>query len=156
MKALLLYIIFAYLALTVQSIFLHGIKPDLALVLVCFYSVRYGQVKGVTYGALTGILLDTANGFIFGPHIISKSIAAFLISAVKENLFEWNATISVITIAIFSVVNIFLVHICFETFSKVSFADRPWGISVMEVIYTILSALVMFPVFNRERRKWKR
>ena len=60
MKKFLLYLVFAYLALSVQAIFFKGIKPDLILVLVCFYALGHDHLKGVAYGALTGLLIDTA------------------------------------------------------------------------------------------------
>jgi rod shape-determining protein MreD len=147
----LLYIFFAYLALTLQAIFFKGVKPDLVLVLVCFYSYKYGQARGTTYGVLAGLLMDTASGFIIGPNIISKSLSGFLISALRENIFQWNITVNTIVITILSVMDIFIVYICFETFSKMSFHNRPWGISVMGVIYTIIAALVLYPLFNREK-----
>ena len=150
MNKFLLYIFFAYLTLSLQAIFFRGIKPDFMLVLVCFYSLRYGQARGITYGALTGLLIDTASGFIIGPNIISKSLAGFLTAMLKENIFQWNITVNTILITILSIMDIFIVSICFETFSKMSFHNRPWGISVMGAIYTIIAALVLYPLFNKK------
>ena len=151
MSIFLLYIFFAYLVLTLQAIFFKGIKPDFVLVLVCFYSLKYGQARGITYGALAGLLMDTASGFIIGPNIISKSLSCFLISTLRENIFQWNITVNTIVITILSVMDIFVVYICFETFSKMSFHNRPWGISIMGVIYTIIASLIWYKVFNRDK-----
>jgi rod shape-determining protein MreD len=147
----LLYILFAYLALALQAIFFKGIKPDFVLVLVCFYSFKYGQAKGITYGALAGLLMDTASGFIIGPNIISKALSGFLIAKLRENIFQWNITVNTIIITILSIMDIFIVYICFETFLKMSLHNRPWGISVMGVIYTIIAALVLYSLLNREK-----
>lgn len=146
----LLYIFFAYLALALQAIFFKGIKPDFVLVLVCFYSFKYGQARGTTYGALAGLLMDTASGFIIGPNIISKVLAALLIAKLRENIFQWNITVNTVVLTILSIMDVFIVYICFETFSKMSFSNRPWGISVMGVIYTIIAALALYPLFNRK------
>jgi rod shape-determining protein MreD len=146
----LLYIFFAYLALALQAIFFKGIKPDFVLVLVCFYSFKYGQARGTTYGALAGLLMDIASGFIIGPHIISKVLAALLIAKLRENIFQWNITVNTVVLTILSIMDVFIVYICFETFSKMSFSNRPWGISVMGVIYTIIAALALYPLFNRK------
>ncbi len=146
----LLYIFFAYLTLTVQAIFFKGTKPDVVLVLVCFYSFKYGQAKGTTYGALAGLLIDTASGFIIGPNIISKALAGLIIAKLKENIFQWNITVNTVVITILSIMDTFIVYICFETFSKMSFHNRPWGIPVMGVIYTIIAALVLYPLFNKK------
>ncbi|MBI4681901.1 MAG: rod shape-determining protein MreD [Nitrospirae bacterium] len=151
MNKFLIYIFFAYLTLSLQTVFFRGIKPDFMLVLVCFYSFKYGQARGMTYGALAGLLIDTASGFIIGPNIISKSLAGFLTAMLKENIFQWNITVNTIVITILSIMDIFIVYICFETFSKMSFHNRPWGISVMEIIYTVVAALILYPVFSKDK-----
>lgn len=145
----LIYILFAYLILTLQAVFFKGIKPDLVLVLVCFYAFKYGQARGMTYGALAGLLTDTASGFILGPNIISKAFAGLLTATLRDNLFQWNITVTTIVIAILSIMDIFIVRICFEIFSEISFSNRPWGISIMELLYTIIAALVLYPLFNK-------
>jgi len=147
----LLYIFFAYVTLTVQAIFFKSIKPDFVLVLVCFYSFRYGQAKGTAYGAAAGLLMDAASGFIIGPNIISKALSGFLTAVLRENIFQWNATVNTIVIAILSVTDIFIVYVCYETFSRMSFHNRPWGIPIMGVMYTVISALVLYPVFKRNK-----
>jgi len=149
----LLYISFAYLTLALQAIFFKGIKPDFVLVLVCFYSFKYGQAKGTTYGALAGLLMDSASGFIIGPNIISKALSGFLIVKVRENIFQWNLTFNTIVITIISIMDVFIVYICIETFSKMSFHNRPWGISVMGVIYNIIFALLLYWLFNRGKKE---
>ncbi|RJR15938.1 MAG: rod shape-determining protein MreD [Nitrospiraceae bacterium] len=149
MNIFLVYIFFAYLALTLQAIFFKGIKPDFILVLVCFYSFKYGQAKGTAYGATAGLLMDAASGFIIGPNIISKSLSGFLTAVLRENIFQWNTTVNTIVIAILSVMDIFIVHVCYETFSKMSFHNRPWGIPVTGVIYTVIAALLLYPLFSR-------
>lgn len=149
MSRFLIYIFFAYLTLTLQAVFFKGTKPDLVLVLVCFYAFKHGQARGMTYGALAGLLTDAASGFILGPHIISKALAGFLTATLKDNLFQWNITVTAIVITILSIIDIFIVYVCFETFSKISFSNRPWGISIMEVLYTIIAALVLYLLFNK-------
>ena len=148
MKTLLLYLLFAYLVLSVQAIFFNQIKPDLIIVLICSYSLKYGQVRGMTYGALSGLLIDTVCGFILGPHTLSKAITGFLIGTVKDHLFHWNIYINTLVVAVCSVFNVLCVYLIFETFSSVSFANRPLEISVMEIIYTLIASLVFYPVLG--------
>jgi len=148
MKILWLYVLFAYLALAAQAIFFKGIKPDFVLILICFYSLKYGQVKGMTYGALSGLLMDAVSGFILGPHIISKSVAGFFIGAVKEQLFQWNIFISTLFVAFFSVLNILLIYLILETFSTVTLVNRSLEISFWEIVYTIIAAIILYPVLG--------
>ena len=153
MKKFLLYLVLAYLALSAQAIFFKGVKPDFILILVCFYAVRHGHLKGVAYGALTGLLIDTAGGFILGPHIVSKSLAAFLIRSVRENIFQWNIFISTLLIAILSIVDILIVYLCIEMFSAVSLDNMPWKIFGMQIIYTVSASLIMYVLLKSEKDK---
>ncbi len=155
MKAFLFHLFIALFALSVQATLFKGTKPDFVLILVCFYSVKHGQAKGIAYGALTGLLIDSASGFILAPNIISKSLAGFLMGSIRQKLFHWNAIISTAVIAVISVADIFLVHICLETFSKISFVNRPLKISIMQVVYTTVAALILYPVLNPEKDKDK-
>lgn len=151
MKPLVLYLLMSYAALTAQAVFFTGTKPDVVLILVCFFGLRYGQLKGMTYGALSGLVMDIACGFVLGPHIISKSVAGFVIGAVREQLFQWNIIINTIVVTFFAVVNIALVYLIFETFSRVSFDSRSSLLSLLEVVYTVLASIALYPLFRPDR-----
>lgn len=151
MKKYLLYIVLAYVALSIQAILFKGPCPDFILVLVCFYSLKYGRAKGLAYGAFTGLLLDTASGFILGPHIISKSLAGFFARTIRTKVFQWNIFINTIVITVFTLIDILLVYFCLETFSPVSFANRPWKMSVIQLIYTVISSLLLYTFLHPEK-----
>ncbi len=144
MKRFLFYLFLAYCALAVQALFFRGTKPDMVLVLVCVYALKFGQTRGIVYAAVTGLLLDTVGGLIIGPHIISKSIAVFLITSVRENLFQWNMYVNTVMILVLSVVDIFLVYTCFEFFSKVSYGNIPWTVLLTQVIYTVAASVILY------------
>ncbi len=151
MKNFLLYLFFAYIAFSVQGVFFESVKPDFVLVLVCCYALKYGHAKGVAYGALCGFILDVASGFIIGPNLISKSVAAFLVRSVRENFFNWSIVTNTLVIAILSVADIMLVYICHKMFIGVSFMNRPWKISLLEIIFTTVAAVIMYGFLNPEK-----
>jgi len=151
MNTFLLYLFLVFSALTLQATIFKGIKPDFVLILVCFYSLAHGQLRGMAYGALAGALLDSASGFILGPNMLSKSIAGFFMRSIRQKLFHWNAIINALVIAILAIIDIFSVYIILETFLKISFIHRPWRISIMQIIYTALVALIVYPILNPER-----
>jgi len=151
MKIFLLYTFFVYLALAIQGVVFHGIKPDLVLILVCFFSVRHELGRGMAFGALTGLLIDVSSGVTLGPHILSKTVAAYLARTTRDNIFQWNIIISTVMVAVISVVDIVTVHICYETFSKVSFSNRPWGVAVASIVYTVVVSTLLYPLFHRKR-----
>ncbi len=151
MKTFSLYLFIALLSISVQATLFKGTRPDFVLVLVCFYSLKHGQIKGTTYGALTGLLIDSASGFILGPNILTKSLTGFFMNSIRQKLFQWNVFISTAVIGIFSFIDIFLVYICLETFADISFVNRPVGLSIMQVIYTTGVGLILYPVLNPEK-----
>lgn len=151
MKNFLLYLVFAYLALSVQALFFMGVRPDFVIVLVCTYALKYGYAKGAAYGALTGLIIDTMGGFILGPNIISKSLAALLIRMVRGKIFQWNMLVHTIIIALIVMVDILIVYLCHEIFLQGSFATRLWAISPKEIIFTIAAALAAYNLFSLDR-----
>ena len=150
MKNALYYIFLLYVALAAQAIFFTGIKPDLILIIVCYYALKYGRTKGVCYGAFAGLLIDTVNGFILGPHMLSKLLAGFFLTTVRENLFQWNIYINTVAMVVFSFINIVIVYMCLDFFSKISLVNRTIGTSAMEILYTVLFSLVLYPFFKPE------
>lgn len=151
MKAFLFYFFLALLFLSVQATIFKVTKPDFVLVLVYFYSLKYGRTRGVTYGALTGLLIDSASGFILGPNILSKFLTGFMIISIRQKLFQWNIIISTLLIAIFSLADIFLVYICLKTFAGISFVNRPLGILIMQIVYTTAVGFMLYPLLNPEK-----
>jgi rod shape-determining protein MreD len=150
MKNGIYYILLLYIALAAQAILFSGIKPDFVLIFVCYYSLKYGRTKGVCYGAFAGLLIDTVNGFILGPHMLSKSLAGFFLKTIRENLFQWNIYINTIALVLFSFINILIVYICLDFFSNVSLVNRSIGTSALEILYTVVVSLVLYPVFKPE------
>ncbi len=151
MRTFLLYLFIAFLALSVQATLFTGTKPDFVFILVCFYSLKQGHIKGTAYGALTGLLIDSASGFILGPNVISKSLAGFLISSIRQKLFQWNIIINTIVIAVLLLIDVFLVYTCLEIFAGISFVNRSLEISIMQVVYTTVAALILYPVLSPEK-----
>lgn len=148
MKTFLLYIFIALFALSLQASIFQGIKPDFILVIVCFYSLKYGQLRGMGYGALTGFMVDFAGGFIIGPNVFTKSITGFLFAMVRQKMFFWNAALNTTLIALCSIIDVLLIRICLETFLGISFDRRSLEISIMQVIYTALTGLITYPLFK--------
>jgi len=153
MKIFSFYFLLALLALSIQATLFKGAKPDLILLLVFFYSLRHGHIKGMAYGALTGLLIDFASGFILGPNTMGKASIGYIVPSVKQKLFEWNVFISAAMVIIFSILDIFLVYVSLETFANISFVNRPLNLSVMQVIYTAMIGVILYPVLNHEKVK---
>lgn len=147
----LIYLLLIYCSLMIQAVFFHGARPDIVMVLICIYTLNYGLGKGVALGAIAGLLIDTANGSMLGPNILSKAMLAFLTGAIKDNLYQWNAFINALVVALLSIVDIFLIFVSLEVFSKASFLNRSWESSIMQVIYTLIASIIIYPLLTKSR-----
>jgi rod shape-determining protein MreD len=154
MRHFLIYLFLIYCSLTAQAVFFHGAKPDIVLVFICIYTLKYGQMKGVVLGGFAGLLIDTVNGFIMGPNMLSKAVIAFLTHTIKDNFFQWNSFINALVVTVLSVVDIFIVFISLEIFSKASFVNRSWDSSLLQVVYTLIVSVILYPLMTgREKIK---
>jgi rod shape-determining protein MreD len=152
MKIFIFYLFLAFLALSLQaSPLFHGARPDLILILVACYSLKYGQLRGTAFGVVAGFLFDSASGSVMGPHMLSKAIAGYLIPSIRQQLIQWNIIIHILIIVFFSVAEIVLHYVCFETFSGISLSGRPLMISMKQVLLTALSGIILYFPFNPEK-----
>ncbi|MEK6528842.1 MAG: rod shape-determining protein MreD [Nitrospirota bacterium] len=151
MKTFSFYVLLAFLLLSVQATVFSGVKPDFILVLVCFYSLRHGQMKGMIYGAFTGFLIDSASGVILGPNMFSKFLIGFMISSIRQKLFQWNIIVSALIIAIFSLMDIVLVYLFLETFAGISFTEMPFRILILQTVYTVIASLILYGFIDFEK-----
>jgi rod shape-determining protein MreD len=151
MKRFSVYLVLALFALSIQATFFPHIRPDLILVLVCFYSLREGQIKGMAYGALTGLLMDSASGFIIGPNILSKSVVGFYFNRIRQKFFLWNVFLNTLFICLFAIIDIILVRVILEVFSGLSFAMRSPEVSILSVIYTTAGSLIIYPILKERQ-----
>ena len=152
MRGFLSYLLFVYLVLSVQAVVFKGAKPDLVLVLVCYYTLTFGTSRGILFGITAGLIMDSASGVLLGPNIISKSLAAFFIGSFRENLFHWNVYVNTMLVAFISIVDVLWIYICFGVFSDISFVNRSWSVSVTGILFTVAAALLAYPFLNPQRK----
>ncbi|MBI4839277.1 MAG: rod shape-determining protein MreD [Nitrospirae bacterium] len=155
MKIFLVYLAAAFLSVVIQAKLFAGIKPDIVLVLVCFYSIRDRGIKGMAFGALTGMIIDSASGFILGPNMLSKAIAGYLSASIREKFFDWNFLLNTALVLILSALDNLLIYICFSQFAGISFAERSWMPSILQVVYTTLAGIILYPVIKMATEKWE-
>ena len=151
MKSFIHYLLLALIFMSIQSILFRSVKPDMVILLVCFYTLRYGQSRGVVFGAAAGLILDSASGIIIGPNILSKASTAFLVGLIRRKVFYWSPLFNLLVVCAVSLLDIVLVRICLETFSVISYADRLPLTALMQIVITGVFSLIMYPFFNPER-----
>ncbi len=62
----------------VPLIAINGVVPDLILILLVFYSLRYGQIYGTVLGFVYGFLFDIITGSLLGSTMLAKTLAGFV------------------------------------------------------------------------------
>lgn len=145
------YFTLSVIGMSLQSLLFTGVKPDIVIILVCFYTLRYGQFRGVVFAGTAGIVLDSASGFILGPNIVSKATSAFLVGVVRRKIFFWNRVINSLVVTVVTLLDILLVRICLEVFTDISYSNRMNTMSVIQIVLTIVMSLIIYPLFDPEK-----
>jgi rod shape-determining protein MreD len=149
MKDFVIYLFLATLGISFQAALFKGVKPDFILILIFYYSLRHGEEKGMAYGALAGFLIDSVNGFILGPNIFSKSIAGFLVGFIRDKVYYWSKGLNATAIILLSLLDIFVVRVCFEIFSDFPVHNAPPEVFAFQIFYTLIFSFILYPFFNR-------
>ncbi|MFC2084377.1 rod shape-determining protein MreD [Bacteroidota bacterium] len=75
----LIFIPIAIVQVTILPLIaINFILPDLILILVVYYALKFGQIYGMIYGFLFGFLFDLLTGGLIGSSMFSKTIAGFI------------------------------------------------------------------------------
>jgi|GEM_PF-1030740 len=151
MKAFLLYILLAQFVIAIQGTIFKSVRPDFIFILVCFYALRYGRIKGMVYGAVTGLLIDITSSFIFGTNIISKALIGYLIASIREKIFQWNISVNTIALIPFSIIDIFLIYMFLKTIADVPHVNMSLRTAVLQIIYTAVFSIILYPVLTAEK-----
>ncbi len=142
MKTFFLYFVIALIAIAVQAAIFKDVKPDIVFLVVYFYSIRFGQLKGAAFGALSGLILDAVSGFALGPNIISKTAAGVLSAFVREKFIGWNLLLNTVMVISILIVENFITYVCLEVFAITSFSEGIIRSLSLQALYT--TALGMF------------
>jgi rod shape-determining protein MreD len=63
-----------------------GIKPDLSLIVVYFWGLFGGEVRGVMAGLSLGYLMELMSGGIWGIHLVTKPALGFISGVLGRTL----------------------------------------------------------------------
>lgn len=64
-----------------------GVTPDIALILIVFFSNRFGSMRGEISGFASGLVEDFISLSPLGFHTFIKTISGFLFGLTKGNIF---------------------------------------------------------------------
>ncbi len=78
-KSSFIFLFLAALQLTlIPFISIKGIVPDLIVIYVVMFALRYGQLKGTFFGFVVGFIFDLISGGLVGSAMFAKTLAGFV------------------------------------------------------------------------------
>jgi len=101
------------------SVSLIHIKLNLTVILVCYIGMKRGEIPGMFYGALIGLIEDIISGVLLGPNILSKGLIGYLSSSLYKKLFIWTPLIGAINIFSLTFLDSSIVFILRSIFDKI-------------------------------------
>ncbi len=89
----LFIIVISFIGLILQSSFfdyfsLLGVKPDIVLTTIVFYSVFKGPVKGGSVGAMMGLIEDLFIGQFIGPMFVLRLLLGVGVGFFAKNIYK--------------------------------------------------------------------
>ena len=111
-----LIIFFVFLAQ--GSISLFDVTPDFTVLLVCYVGVKRGEVKGMSFGALIGILEDSLSGAFLGPHLLSKGLIGYLSALLYSRFFIWTPLLGIISMSVLTLADGLMVFMLRSIFDR--------------------------------------
>lgn len=99
MKKTLIYAILILTAFVLETqISVFGVRPDITVVLVYYFGIKNGPVKGIAFGAFLGMAADSLSGGMLGPNLLSKGASGYLASLLSHGFFRWTPIFGLISL----------------------------------------------------------
>jgi rod shape-determining protein MreD len=136
MKYLLWTIALVFVLILQGSISLFDITPNLTVVLACYAGIKEGEVKGMFFGSLIGMIEDSVSGAFLGTHLLSKGLIGYLSSFLYSKFFLWTPLLGVVSIAVLTLIDSLIVFCLRSIFDKM-----PLGIGTASLIILVQSVL---------------
>ena len=95
----------------VPSLAVFGAKPDLIMIILFFFSIRYGVMPGLFMGFLLGLTQDLYSPAILGQNALTKTLVGACIGLFNEKLMRTDPIVKTIILFLMFIVNdsIFLI-----------------------------------------------
>ncbi|MEG8947555.1 rod shape-determining protein MreD [Rosettibacter firmus] len=154
LKPILIFIPIASIQLVIVPLLsINDINPNIIVILICFYTLKYGQIYGTLLGFVIGLIFDLISGGLLGAFMLTFTIAGFSAGYFyNENKVDIYTTSYAFIIVVFlcSTINSFL-------YTLISSTDKDFNIfylilegSILPGLYTAFFSL---PVIILNSRK---
>jgi rod shape-determining protein MreD len=146
-KILILFLIILFTVLQstiINYIQILSIKPDILLILVVFLSLHYGQICGLTTGAICGLLMEATSGISTGTAVFAYALGGLFLGYFGKWIYN-QRVIAQINITFMS--SLFIYLFLFLLFQ--SFKDFTVNLSLFRaLVYIILPTSIYTTIFS--------
>ncbi len=136
----------------VPLISIGSVIPDLIIILVVSFSLRYGQFYGTIFGSISGLLFDLISGGVFGSAMFAKTISGFVAGFFyNKNKIDYNTSTMFLLLIVFisSTINSFFYLLISSSEIKLTASHLILEQGILPGIYTALFTLPIV-VFNKK------
>lgn len=131
-----------------------GIRPDLLLIAIVFFSLRLGPTRGLVLGLITGFLKDCLGNGLFGGYAFCFALLGLIVGYNGKVLYRESPYTQVVVTFLASCLAYFLYYLLVKLYQ----AMPPMTDSFRWVILpaSIYTAVVCLPVFFLLQKIWDR
>ncbi len=144
-KPILIFIPIASVQLVIiPFLSINGITPNLVVILICFFTLKYGQIFGTLLGFILGLLLDLISGGLLGAFALTFTITGFSAGYFfNKNKIDINTStyIFIIIVILCSTVNSFLYTLLTSTYSNMNIFYLIFDGGIFPGLYTAFFSL---------------
>lgn len=145
------------LALALQTTLLnalsiHGVKPDLMLVVAICAGLLGGPGTGAAVGAVAGMMEGFAQASHVGSLGLTRALAAFMAGTIETHLLRDNVVVPVVTVSLGSLV----AHTLYFVMAPELPMTRPIRIGAIESLLNMLFAPPIYLALARWGRTYRR
>lgn len=127
-----------------------GVRPDFPLILSCGIGVYKGEMKGLLFGGIIGLLMDVSTGLLIGPNLTGKASAGFLSGYIRGKIFRMTPLVYLSFFFILSLIDGITNYLSISIFIVSSpFLGSLSDIILPQAVYNSLIGTVLLIMFER-------
>jgi rod shape-determining protein MreD len=151
MISFFIWTLLSFLSVALQATLFFGPKPDIVLIVVCFHALKKNTLSSSLFGAVSGLIVDVSHGFIIGPSIVSKFLAGYIVSSIRQRFFGWGYIgyiLNTFIIVFMTIIDHIVMFISVVTFIHVPLNVRTIESLLHDTTYTAIVSVILYPFLN--------